>query len=477
MGISSIGIGSGLDVKSIISQLMAIEQQPIAQLQTQASSLNTKLSAFGQIKSQMANLQDMAQKLADQSNWNAMSVTSSNASAITGTATEAAAATSFSVEVSQLARAQAVGSVALPSASPVGAGSLHIDLGNWSTGTPPVFTAGGTAVDVQVGATDTPSQIADKINAAGAGVTATVLKDTAGDRLLLRSNATGESSAFRIQALDSMGNQITNGTGLGQLAYDPANVATGGMSLTQTALNTKATINGVAVTSQSNTLNAVAGLTLSVSQVTTAPVEITIQRDTSAAKKAINDFVTSYNSINAALAEMTRYDPATKTAGTLQGDSTAVGLQTALRRLLSGNGPAGTPLRNLSDLGVEFQSDGSLQVNASKLDTALKKSDDVKNFFTAAAGESALKGMALRIKDFADGLIGVNGALTSRTNSIQSAINRNSKDQTNLQDRLTQTQTRLQAQYSRLDATMGSLTALSNYVNQQVTLWNKNSNN
>jgi len=101
----------------------------------------------------------------------------------------------------------------------------------------------------------------------------------------------------------------------------------------------------------------------------------------------------------------------------------------------------------------------------------------VKNFFTAAAGESALKGMALRIKDFADGLIGVNGALTSRTNSIQSAINRNSKDQTNLQDRLTQTQTRLQAQYSRLDATMGSLTALSNYVNQQVTLWNKNPGN
>jgi len=85
--------------------------------------------------------------------------------------------------------------------------------------------------------------------------------------------------------------------------------------------------------------------------------------------------------------------------------------------------------------------------------------------------------MALRIKDFADSLIGVNGALTSRTNSIQLAINRNSKDQTNLQDRLTQAQARLQAQYSRLDATMGSLTALSNYVNQQVTLWNKNSNN
>ncbi len=150
----------------------------------------------------MANLQDMASKLATASNWDAMSVSSSNA-AISGTATTAAAVTAFSVEVSQMARAQMAGSAPLaPAGSPVGAGTLRIELGAWSTSGPTTFTKGsGAAVNVTVGAADTLSQIADKINAAGAGVTATVLKDDAGERLLMRSSATGEASAFRVQAL------------------------------------------------------------------------------------------------------------------------------------------------------------------------------------------------------------------------------------------------------------------------------------
>ena len=104
MAISSAGIGSGLDVKSIVSQLVALEQKPLSQLQVKASSITAKLSAYGQLQSQMANLQDMASKLATASNWDAMSVSSSNA-AISGTATTAAAVTAFSVEVSQMARA------------------------------------------------------------------------------------------------------------------------------------------------------------------------------------------------------------------------------------------------------------------------------------------------------------------------------------------------------------------------------------
>lgn len=221
MAISSAGIGSGLDVKSIVSQLVALEQKPLSQLQTKASSITAKLSAYGQLQSQMANLQDMASKLATASNWDAMSVSSSNA-AISGTATTAAAVTAFSVEVSQMARAQMAGSAPLaPAGSPVGAGTLRIELGAWSTSGPTTFTKGsGAAVNVAVGATDTLSQIADKINAAGAGVTATVLKDDAGERLLMRSSATGEASAFRVQALAepvapaTEGVAITNGTGL-----------------------------------------------------------------------------------------------------------------------------------------------------------------------------------------------------------------------------------------------------------------------
>ena len=480
MAISSAGIGSGLDVKSIVSQLVALEQKPLSQLQTKASSISAKLSAYGQLQSQMANLQDMASKLGTASNWDAMSVSSSNA-AISGTATTAAAVTAFSVEVSQMARAQMAGSAPLaPAGSPVGAGTLRIELGAWSTSGPATFTKGsGAAVNVAVSATDTLSQIADKINAAGAGVTATVLKDDAGERLLMRSSATGEASAFRVQALAepvapaTEGVAITNGTGLGRLAFDPA-TATGGLALTQSALNTKATINGVAVSSQNNTIEAIAGVKLTVSKVTTdtGPVEVSIKRDTAAAKTSINNFVASYNAMSNALAEMTKYDAATKTGGTLQGDSTALGLQAALRRMVGGSGPAGTAVGRLSDLGVEFQKDGSLKVDATKLDAALAKPDDVRTFFMADGGTNGSDGLALRLKDFAAGLLNSSGTLSTRSSALKSESDRNTKEQERVSDRISRTKARIEAQYSRLDASMGKLTALSSYVNQQVTQWN-----
>lgn len=485
MAISSIGIGSGLDVKSIISQLVALEQKPLAQLQVKASSISAQLSAYGQLQSQMANLQDMASKLATASNWDVMSVSSSNSASVSGAATKAAAATAFSVGVTQLARAQTAGSASLaPAGSPVGEGTLRIALGSWSTSGPAIFTQGNAAaMSVAVSATDTLSQIADKVNAAGAGVTATVLKDDAGERLLMRSSATGEASAFRVQALAAPvapateGEAINDGTGLGRLAYDPAH-ATGGLALTQSALNTQATINGVAVSSQGNALEAIAGVTLNVSKLTTdtGPVEVSIKRDTSAAKTSINNFVASYNAISSALAEMTKYDAATKKGGTLQGDSTAVNLQAALRRIVGGNGPAGTSFGRLSNLGVEFQKDGLLKVDATKLDTALTKTDDVRTFFMADSGGAGANGLALQLKDFAAGLLNTSGMLSTRSGSLKSASDRNTKEQERVSDRISQTQARLEAQYSRLDVSMGKLTALSNYMNQQVTQWNNTKN-
>ena len=485
MAISSVGIGSGLDVKSIISQLVALEQKPLAQLQVKASSISAQLSSYGQLKSQMANLQDMAGKLASASNWNAMTVSSSNSAAISGAATTAAAATAFSVAVTQLAQAQTAGSASFaPAGTSVGPGTLRIELGSWSANGQGVFSKGaGAAVDVSVGATDTLSQIAEKINGAGAGVTATVLKDEGGERLLMRSSATGEASAFRIQAVAepvapaTEGVAITNNTGLGRLAYDPANV-TGGLSLTQSALNTKATVNGVAVSSQSNTLEAIAGVTLNVSKLIPSgePAEINIKRDTAAAKTSINNFVASYNAISSALSEMTRYDAATKTGGTLQGDSTAVSLQSALRRMVGAGGPEGTSFGRLSDLGIEFQKDGSLKVNDTKLDAALTKPDDVKAFFMADNGSAGGNGLALRLKDFAGGLLNTSGTLSTRSDALKAASDRNTKEQTRMSDRIGKTQARLEAQYSRLDASMGKLSALSNYMNQQVTQWNNNKN-
>lgn len=486
MGISSLGIGSGgLDTRSIVDKLVALEQRPLQQLQVKASGLNARLSAYGQLKSQVANLQDQAAKLAAAANWEAMSVTSSNSGAIVGTATSAAPTTAFSMEVSQLAKAQSAGSAVFATGSPVGTGALKIQLGSWSKGdfTPSVADgvaefAPGEGGEVPIDITvedDTLAKVAAKINAAKAGVTATVLRDASGERLLVRSSATGEASGFRIQAVDDDANNV-DGAGLSRLAFDPQN-ATAGLTLTQAAQDTKATINGVEVASKNTTFaDAVEGVTLTVAQVTTGPVEISIKRDTAGARSSITSFVESYNALSNALATMTRYNPADKTAGTLQGDSTAVSLQAALRQLVGGMGSAGPEFGRLSDIGVQFQADGTLKVDSTKLDAAMAKPDALKAFFSADEAGTASDGMALRIKDFATGMLDSEGVFATKTKSIQSAVKRNTEDQERVAERASRLETRLLAQYTRLDTNLGKLNALNSYVSQQVSQWNKTSN-
>ena len=481
MGISSPGIGSGLDVQGIVAKLVALERQPLQQLQVRASGLSARLSAYGQLKSQIANLQDQATKLASPSSWDTMAVSSSNSGAVVGTATSAAAPTAFSMEVNQLARAQSAGSAVLGSGAAVGTGSLKIQLGAWSKGdfTPDVTDgsatfAPGAAPEVSIDITaadDTLAKVAAKINAANAGVNATVLRDAAGERLLVRSSATGEESGFRIQAMDDDGNNA-DGAGLSRLAFDPEN-GSNGLSLTQSARDTLATINGVEVKSKNTTFtDAIDGLTLTVAQVTTSPVEIGVKRDTAGGRANITAFVESYNALNNALAAMTRYNPADKSAGTLQGDSTAVGLQSALRQLVGGMGAPGGEFGRLSDIGVQFQSDGTLKVDATKLDAAMAKPDALKSFFSADEAGTSSDGMATRIKDFAAGMLGADGLFATKTKSIQSAVKRNTDDQQRVADRASRREEQLLAQYGRLDANLGRLSALNSYVAQQVTQWN-----
>jgi flagellar hook-associated protein 2 len=467
MAISSTGIGSGLDVSSIVTQLMALEKKPLEQLQSKASGLQTQLSAFGQLKSQVANLQDQIGKLTATSTWSQMLASSSNSAAVMATASDKAAAGSLSVSVSQLATAQATASGIVASGTSL-EGTLTFDLGKW-TGSTFAATAGSTPVSVSIASTDTLAMVADKINTKNAGVTASVMTDASGSRLLLRSSNTGAQAGFRVQA-----SNLGVGSALAGLAYDPQNASVG-TSLTQAGLDTQASINGVAVTSTNNQFNdVITGVKITASQVTTSAATITLSRDTNGVKTAINNMVESYNALSKALAEMTKYDPATKTAGSLQGDGLAVGLENALRRTLSGLGASNGTFKRLSDVGVAFQSDGTLSVDNTKLTKALQSVDDLKTFFTATpTGAQQTQGLAVQLKTYTQGLLdSTSGSLTYKNKALKTAIDRNTKEQDRMNDRLTRTEQRLNAQYSRLDSSMASLNALSAYVTQQVTSWN-----
>jgi flagellar hook-associated protein 2 len=465
--ISSPGIGSGLDVQGIVSQLVALEKAPLKQLQSQATAFQTKLSTYGTIKSQVAAMGEAAAKLSSNSGWNAITATSSNPTAIGVSAAAGAPATSFTMQVSQLAKAQSTASTAVLTGSNIGSGSLTIQLGQWTDAT---FLGGSSVVNVAIADTDTLSVIASKINDAGAGVSATVLRDASGERLLLRSRETGEANGFRITAADADGSN-TDSNGLSGLAFDASNPA--GQTLSQSGQNALATVNNVPISSASNRLaDTLPGMTIQLQQITTQPVEINVNTDLEAIKKNVQAFVDSYNTLNTTLASATRYDASTNKAGALQGDTTAVGLQNALRGMLR-SATSSSPFERLSDIGIEIMTGGQLEVKQAKLDAALSNLDGIKGLFTAETADATTEGFGLKLRRFADGLLAAEGLVSNKTQGLQKSVDRNGQEQERVNDRANRVEMRLLQQYNAMDAAVGRLNGLNAFVSQQIALWNR----
>jgi flagellar hook-associated protein 2 len=473
--ISSAGIGSGLDVNSIVTQLVAIERQPITVLQTKATKIQTQISEFGKQKSALATLRDAASKLTSSDFWGQTTGASSNTSAVTVTTTTGAAAGNYAVEVQSLAAAQSVATgVFAASTTPPGAGTLHIELGSWGAGqTSFAPKAGATAVDITVEATDTLAQVRDKINSANAGVTALVLTDASGSRLMMRSTATGATNAFRTSVVDGDGNN-TNATGLSALAYDPSSAAAV-MTRTQTAANAAATLNGLPISSASNTLtNLVDGVTLTLGGVTSGTVDVSVVQDNETLKKQLQTFADAYNAVQTLITTQTKYDAATKTGGPLQGDGAAVGLQRQLRNLAGAASGASSTFARLADVGLGTDATGQMTLTASKLDNALANPTELKKLFANTdLLVASNNGLGRQIRVLADSFLSIDGSLSSRAEGLRQRLDSNKSQQEKLTDRIAQTEKRLRAQYTALDTQMATLNGLSSYVTQQIAQFNK----
>ena len=407
-------------------------------------------------------------KLSSITGWNAVSASSSNDKLITATAIGGTVETTFSVAVSQLAKAQVSTSDALLATAAVGAGSLKIETGKWSGGS---FAAGTSpSIDVAVSATDTLADIAGKINGANAGVTATILTDTGGQRLMLRSKATGEDAGFRIAVTDADGD-LGDSAGLSRLS-NGLNTDPGANA----AANAKAKINGTYdVTSATNTFeNAVAGVTFKAVDVTTAPVDIAVVKDNAAVKKNIEDFVVAYNAANQALNDLTKYDSKTKQGGLLQGDSSVVALQNQLRNAVQSMSNSTGPYQTLSSIGIGVIEGGDLTIDSTKLGDALKNPDAVKALFIGADGNATTQdGVAEKIKATTGRLLDSAGFFASKDAQLKKALDRNTKEIARVNERADSAEELLKARYTALDLQMSRLNALNAYIGQQVTTWNK----
>jgi flagellar hook-associated protein 2 len=473
--ITSLGVGSGLDANAIVSKLVDLERQPITTLQTRADKIQTQISAFGQIQSAVSTLRDAAKTLANPAIWTTTSATSSDSSAVSFSTSSGASPGSYSVTVDALALSQSVVTTTslASSKNSIGSGSLTIEVGSWANNT---FQskADTSAVTIDVAATDSLEAVRDKINAAGGGVMASIINDTSGARLVMNSATTGSGNAFRITANDTGDGTNTDANGLSSLAYDPAN-GTSGTELKQTANNASATINGITVTSGTNKFQDVlTGISFTVGKITPSAVNVSVAQDNNAITKAITDLATSYSALASLLKDNTKYDDSTKTAGTLQGDGTALSLINQFRSTIGASTGASSVFSTLSSVGLEIQSGGTLSVDSAKLTNALGNLAEVKKLFAnAGSSGSDNDGIATRIRTLSDNLLSFDGALSTRTTGLKTAISNNNKQQDQLDARATLYEKRLRAQYTALDTTMAGISGQGSYVTQMISAWNK----
>lgn len=411
--ISSAGIGSGLDVNLIVTQLMAVEKQPLTMLDKKEAGYQAQLSAFGTLKGAVASFQSAIHALSSVSKFQAINATSGDSTVYTASAASTAVAGNYALTVTQLAESQKLTSKVFTNVTDsVGTGTLTFQFGTISGG---VFTANNAkaAQTFTIGSANSSlSGVRDAINAAKIGVSASILNDGTGNRLVITSNDTGLANSLKITVADTSDASNTDNAGLSQLAYDPAVSGVSpqaGKNLTETvsAKNAILTVDGITgINKASNTVtDVVQGVTLNLLKVSTAPATLTVATDTAGVQTSVEGFVKAYNDLNKVVSDLTAYDAKTKTAAILQGDSSTLSVITQIRRVLSDslNGLKGNYTK-LSQIGIAFQKDGTLALDSTKLQTAInsnyadipglfanvgKPSDSLVNFTSATSNTKA----------------------------------------------------------------------------------------
>ena len=455
--ISSLGVGSNLDLNGLLTQLTGAERLPLKAIDARAASYTTKLSAYGKLQSSLDNLQTTSAKLANLNLFKGVKADSSFTTVLTGTAEATAVAGSYAINVSQLAQAQSLATTGQASSTAsVGSGTLTFKIGS------------GSPTDVTVGASNSLEGIRDAINATkNLGVSASIVNDggVTPYRLLLVSSKTGEASKIDITV---GGGDAALGALMNNNSVDPKT-----MTETVTAKNAQLTVNGLAITSATNTVvGSIQGVTLSL--VKTGDSTLTVGRDTASALSAINAFANNYNSLLNVGKTLTSFDPTSKKGSALSGDSTLRNLQVQLRSALTSPQSGSTgDFTMLSNIGVSFQKDGTLTVDASKLDKALSSNmDGVGKLFAGSATDTA--GYGKQLSALALSFTATGGSLKAAAEGLTGSLKQLEKDYAATSTRIDATVARYKAQFTQLDGVMSRMNQTSTYLTAQFASMNSN---
>lgn len=460
---------TAFDVPKLVSQLMAVERRPIDQLQTRVSSHEAKISSWGTLSGLVSTFQSATKTLGGA--LEKLAATSSDTGAFTASAASNAVPGSYSVSVNKLAQAQnLVAAGQASSSTAIGDGSattLTFEFGTISGGTltdgiysGASFTANGSGpASITIDSSNnTLEGIRDAINAANLGVTATLVNDgsTTPYRLALTSTSTGETQSMRISTSGGDGS-------IGALLnYDPA--GTQNLSQTQAAQNAALKVNGIAITSATNTVSdAIQGVTLSLKNTTAAPATLAVARDTAAITAAATSFVDAYNAMASQMKSRFAYGSKTTAAGALAGDGTLRTMQEQLRGIFNTPATGGT-LTALAQVGISMQKDGSLALDSGKLTNALATNhSDVVNLFNSPSG------FATRFDAWAKETVNPGGLIDTRTTNLKSNVSNFNTEIDRLENRMAALERKYTKEYTNLNMLLSSMNTTSTYLTQQLS--------
>ncbi len=460
--ISVPGIGSGLDINAIVDGLVAAEgDAKTLLLANKRANIESEISAFGSLKSIVSAFQSSSSKLADVTTYTATTATTSDATFFTASAAASVAAGNYDIEIRALAESQKLLSAGYADADTnVGTGTLTIEVGTDS-------------FDVVIDSDNqTLSGIRDAINSAedNSGVTATLLNvdDGAGGtltKLVLTSDDTGSANAISV-TVDDDDLADTDASGLSVFYYDTDDITTPEqMSQINAAVDAELYIDGQKVLSSTNTVSsAIDGVTLVLNKAETGTTnQLSIQSDTDSVKSAIELFVSNYNSFISFSNSLSAFNADSGEVGILLGDSTLRTLSNAVRVNMSNSvsGLSGE-LANLVDLGITTGASGALEIDSTKLQTALDNNGaDVVALF------SSTDGVATRLNSLLNEYVKSEGILDNKTSGLNETIDDIDSDLEKLSLSLQSLEERLFAQFSALDLLVNELNSTGNFLTQQ----------
>ena len=450
--VNALGAGAGFDSKAIVEALVEAERAPQqSSLDRLVSRSETRVSAFGIVKSTLELVRDQFRKLNDVSDLNAFSTQSSDSTMLSASASASASAGTYTVAVSQLANRDTY--------TFDGFNSETDSLNNGETLTVTV-TKGGVSTDLTISA-PTLTNIVETINDSDLGLTANVIDtgQSSGRYVLSVSSETGSDNAFSISSAVMTG-QVQQAT----------------------AQNASLTVNGVSITSSSNTVSsALAGVTLDL-KGTFAAEAITVTRDTSGVKAEIETLVEVYNEAQAIFKSLRNgSDPNDELVGSLATDTIFRSIQSSFRNTFSSI--SSTPSGDISywaDLGVSVQRDGTLAVDEDRLDSALASSfDDVMTALTADTESqtdigTADRGLAGDMSAMIRDLTKANGSISNAINSANTSLSDYEERLVQLDARMERIKERYTQQFAAMQQIVDGFNATGEYLKNNLAALNSN---